>query len=621
MSNIKSSGVIEYYENKIKEFTSVIIDKKLNDLFDNIDRYLNVITTTLKYNWFCKYYPTLVKKTVFNIYRADTDYDYFYEKQFEDYAYTVKWVFTEQGCKDCSCLATYPLSKNCSNIDGPKRLQNGLITCQPQCFINDQYIGYNPLYGTWSESICIRRDPELMKFFIDASLRSDPTGRDKYSMRITFPNNTREIEVHVDDAYCDQFGLVYDATRGSCETTNNNFSYAITFITGESLMKMYRLGENQMSLIADRMIQWASHSQNLQKEYFTELKTREQAMIEWMSSENNSIDVYKLQIPFQFSTHDSSLTTGPIIINLSTNPDTKLKSENYSKNVSSQKIVNKMSTSLRYKVDAIGQFIENAAPEIGAAFLIDKTTNKIRQKIVKFEPVLKRLVPLVTNNAIESNVSKLVTTAAMRQMVKTTTITAISVSLATKIIVGTLKAGNILMAVGGIIDLAFNFLWDPINLTPKPLNDENIKKIIQETTVQNVFPIELTPEIAWDEYYRKNMDIEEYSLIYLKAAFTYVKHRTFDHDLGIIPDTQPKHIIKNNHLPMANFEVEKIKSVLSRTCILSTCLYVIAPYNIVIYLLTLFIVFISTIQTKIAVNNYFSLNKYNINNNNIAYII
>lgn len=614
MSNDNFSKITNYCETKIKNLTEIIIDKNLNDLSNELDKYLNEITTSLIYNSFCKYYPSLAAKTELNIYLANIKYNYFYEPQFKDYAYVIKWTFTKQGCEDCSCLANYPLSKTCYSTDGPKRLQNNLVVCQPQCFVNKQQDQPNTLFGTWSGSKCIRRDTELIKFFTDASLRSDPSNRDKYTMQIKFPDNTREIEVHVDSVYCDQFGLVYDATKGSCETTNNIFSYAISFITGESLVKVYRLGENQMSKIADRMIQWASYSKP-QDEYFTELKTREQAISEWWSE--ISPPAQTIEIPFRFSTHETR--PGPVKINSSYNSDTSLiPRKTYEMN--DKKVDNQQTEkSIRYTVDTIGQFIEENAPEFGIAYIIDKTLNKTRRKIIELEPLLKRLAPSVTQNIMESNINRIITTAAMRQMVKTSTMIAISSSLATRITVGTLRAGNILLAVGGIIDLVVHFLWDPIHLTLKPLDDNAVKQIIQNTTVQNIFPVELTPEIAWNEYYGKYMNTEEYSMAYLKAAFVYVQHRTFDHNTAIISHPIRKQIVNADHLPMAKFEIKEIKYTIFYSCVLSICLYTILHNDIVIFILVFYIILITTIQVKMSIKHYFSSDDYI--KRNVAYII
>lgn len=615
------NSVIFQYRDKIKEFNKTIIDKKLNDLGDNLDKYLDVVTTTLKYNLFLHFYPSLVSKSIFNIYKANSDYDYFYEKDFEDYAYVVKWTFTEQGCVDCSCLNTYPFSKTCSASDGPKLLNNGLVACQPQCFVNAQYNNYNPLYGTWSGTTCIRRDTELLKFFTDASMRSNPTGRDKYSMKIKFPDSSREIEVHVDDTYCKQFGLVYDSTKGSCETTNNNLSYTISFLTGESILKIYRLGENQMSSITDRMIQWASRTTGSVTEY-TEIKDHKQALSEWMAVNNDSVSDLTLQIPFRFSTYESHTTS--IKINVTNRPDINdispiSPNNNNNKNTQSAK---NDSVSLRYKVDTLGQFIIDSSPEVGAAVVIDQTTNELRRKIVELEPLIKRLAPTVTQKPIDSVVSKIITNASIRQMAKTSAIS--SMSMATRMAAGTLRMGNIVMAVGGILDIAFTFLWDPINLTQRPLDDEIIKHTIQETTAKNKFSIELTPEIAWDEYYGRDIiiDEEQCSLTYLKAAFAYVKHRKIDHDIVIVSDDNLINFNLGNdikHLPLADTKLKKIKYTTIHHCILSACFYSVAPYNITIYLLTILIFCIATLGIRTAVKEYFSGNRYIMNN--IAYII
>lgn len=84
---------------------------------------------------------------------------------------------------------------------------------------------------------------------------------------------------------------------------------------------------------------------------------------------------------------------------------------------------------------------------------------------------------------------------------------------------------GVISIVGPVLDLFWSTCWDPLHMTFKPLDDDDLRRIIQTGAVQmwkDSVPLEYTPEYAWDSYY--GQDVEHAGIMYSTISLAIAEY-------------------------------------------------------------------------------------------------
>lgn len=288
--------------------------------------------TLLLYKTCFDKYKHLIGGTSLRIRRATQD-DYRYDATLNDLALIVNWSFERGGCKNVSCVGTYPPGKSCALTDKPFGLLTGknvyernnnyfpediIDVCAPQCFHlksasaakdtltiaakhNAKDISFPPTLVWNDQTNACQYDvsPGIMKLFLDPSSRLSDTYsplRDDVIFTLarerlaTFPE-TKVTVGRVNQPYCSQFQMdvVNDKESVSLDPTfTNNMcdlskaEHVLSWFTGTSLIRMVKMGHDELSILLKKAIR--ARSSDIQTYQTSEARFA-------------SVDAWRAQVP------------------------------------------------------------------------------------------------------------------------------------------------------------------------------------------------------------------------------------------------------------------------------------------------------------------------------------
>jgi len=364
-------------------------------------------------------------------------------------------------------------------------VSDNVIACQPACYAVRGII--NPNYGRWIAGKCVNIDTHTLAIIQDAALRPDPSGRDTHTIRVEFPEASRQFVAHVDGDYCKQFGMVLSDHQ--CSTTDGVVGSIVSFFTGDSLIKMYRLGTD----------------------------VTEDAIVKFISNRNATSN-FKSTVPEYMKSHSawkSNSMRGPAGQPIDTPVSLRrmgVIDEN--REWVDGKIVfrrRKRRDAARRMFDSIANDVINNPYNVVTGIMVDHVISATKRHVMTLKKIatagsatlLKKYGSLATVNAIQSAAIRHAAVDAVAA--QTGKMIAMSVRLSSAALTGV----GLISIVGPVLDLFWSTCWDPLHMTFKPLNDGDLKRIIQTGAVQmwqNSVPLEYTPEYAWDSYYGQDID-------------------------------------------------------------------------------------------------------------------
>lgn len=251
----------------------------------------------------CFEFPHLIGGTTLTIRRASQDFYRYPDELFDD-ALHVEWRFLASGCANVSCQGVYPPGKMCTERDQPfglltganlytrvadYRSENVMNVCQPAChnlkarragaatasailLKNDD--NAVPPTLVWNETAgqCqYDTSPEATRFLVDpvarlsdnySPLRDDVVFSASRQQLATFPEILTTVG-RVDESYCRQFqmSLEKDTDSASLDPHFVNRKCAlseaesiVSWITGRSLIQLYKLGSDELGHLVERAI-------------------------------------------------------------------------------------------------------------------------------------------------------------------------------------------------------------------------------------------------------------------------------------------------------------------------------------------------------------------------------
>lgn len=423
--------------------------------------------------------------TTTTIRAADPHEDYLYDDSFRDRAFVIEWKFTRQGCDSAGCFPFYTPARTCSRDDAPRVVHPAITACAPACFAVPNTM--NPFYSRWAGTKCITVDAGTVAFFIDPALRADATGRDKYTMTVEFPDDTREFIVNVDEDYCRQFGMAYDAAHGECTTTNTAAGAVVSFFTGDSLVKMFRLGADGISEFFVSLLSRARNDpgHTTDRTGYEITESAERARERWIAVQNTDDTGRRDPIAVPVSLNKLGIGTGGYWT------DGRVHFVRARRSV--------YDTKVRPLVDQISYDLINHPMNVAGGFAIDHAVGQAKKYVVR----LKR--KLMINTRVMSELEKRAASSAIRQM----TIDRVAVemgrmiTLSARLSTAALSVVGLVTIIGPALDLFFATCWDPMNMNFRPISNADARAIIQTAAVNmwRTEPLEFLPEYAWDNYY------------------------------------------------------------------------------------------------------------------------
>lgn len=560
---------------------------------ESLDNYIKNVKTAVKRNLFIQKYAHIHTNT--SIRMADPDTDYIYDESFRDRAFIIDWKFSREGCDAASCFPLYKPASTCTIDTKPIQTHPTITSCGPACFAVRGVI--NPFYARWINTKCINMDAGVIAFFLDPALRANPTGRDSYTMTVKFPNESREFVATVDSGYCRQFGMVYDSVNGQCDTTSSSAGYVVSFFTGESLIKIFRLGANHIDDFFVSLLSRA-RSDAIENETnpTTTTETAEEIRQKWISTTGVPLPV--LDIPISL-TKLGIITDGDIW----TNGTVTHRSVRTKRNVES---VYDKSRSL---FDKISDDIIKSPYSVIGGFAVDHVITRAKKYIIQ----LKK--NLLINTRIMSTVEKRVASSVIRHMTidRVVVETGKMVTLSAKLSTAALSAVGLISIIGPVLDLFWAMCWDPLYMTFRPMSDADARKIIQTAAVNKwkTDPVEFLPENAWDNYYgatEKKYDEIMYGTL-TQATMDYIKSRTVSAMGSQISNEQlfDDRVLNYDTMPSFCMRLRELRNVTTVLSIMGGCMvFVIEKW---------FIIFVVIVVISIILNLkiYHTIRDYNKN--------
>lgn len=622
----------------------------------SLNTYLYNVNLLLKRKFYDKYYKQSNNDTLTIISSADPKKDYYFEQSFKDYAFRIDWKYTNTGCDGSVCFPYYRPKKICLPNDKTVMLNKDIAACQPSCYgtyVKSSRI--NPIYGKWVNGKCINYNAETIAFFLDPELRPDPTGRDNYSMHITFPNDTREFSIKIDEEYCNQFGMVLENHK--CSVTNTSPGYFVSFFIGDSMIKLFKLGYNYTSsvmydLLVTRRADYKYSDTIPVPNYYTrrakndklKLVTDKNVYDNTVGFVNKSIIIPSLYKHFGISSDDIRFVNGKpvkstIMIDTRTfdtvNADNMLHSI-YSAENETDKQHNPIYATdggkIRNVIDNTMMGIESNANMIMGTIAMDYAIQSTLKHVKNFRSIIenspKHIIELLEKN---SKIKNVILSHAMNYMIRDRVIveTGKMIALSTRLSISAISVVGLLSVVGPLFDVFWELCWDPFKLTINPLDDETISKIINRAASSSwkTEPLEITPEYMWDNYYGVDIDnLAEVTYTNVVAVSIYIQHRTISWDGTIYNDTTHLNDIKQyymnskaNSLLYNNVdELDRLRKFIPKAILLFTGLQFNSLFNfnylfiiIIMYaLITLYIYFITINKLNIYTNNNYNKFKY-----------
>lgn len=222
--------------------------------------------------------------------RPATLNDYYFTKEFRDFAIMVELTFGKDGCEKCRCNPVFPRKKKCTIINSTLLFKSGNnehTACEPACFslYNENYMPF----VRWSKKFtaCLNDDIQHYRYGVDDTIRQDPervipwvnnigTGFDSTIDYDTDGYEYRRFKIN--KQYCKALCLSYDHVNNKCY--ESNIQSGIKFFISDSL---YRFSGLAVDLITE-----GKNSLDVrlnENEIITDPKNIPRLFLEW---ENNS---------------------------------------------------------------------------------------------------------------------------------------------------------------------------------------------------------------------------------------------------------------------------------------------------------------------------------------------
>lgn len=572
---------------------------------ESLDNYIKNVKTAVKRNLFIQKYANI--HTITTVSLADPDTDYIYDESFRDRAFKIEWKFSREGCDAASCFPLYKPASTCTIDTKPMQIHPTITSCGPACFAVPGVI--NPFYARWINTKCINMDAGVIAFFLDPALRANPTGRDSYTMTVKFPNESREFVATVDAGYCNQFGMVYDSVNGQCDTTSSTAGYVVSFFTGESLIKIFRLGTNHVDDFFVSLLSRARGDAKNETEPATN-ETADDIRKKWISNTGGNDASPILDIPISLSklgiAEGDTWTNGTVV----------------RRSARSKRNVGSVYDESRALFDKVSDDILKSPYDIVGGFAVDHAITRAKKYIIQ----LKR--NLLINTRAMSEIEKRVASSVIRHMTidRVVVETGKMISLSAKLSTAALSAVGLVSIIGPVLDLFWTMCWDPLYMTFRPMTDADAKKIIQTAAVNKWKnePMEFLPENAWDNYYgsgEKKYDEIMYDTL-TRATMEYIKSRTVSAMGSRISDEQPfdDRVLNYDTMPSLCMRLRELHSITAVLLTMGGCMiFAIEKW---------FIAFIVIVVVSMVLNLkiYHTVRDYNKNMNNslmdkVEYII
>lgn len=555
------------------------------------------VKTVVKRNLFVQKYKHL--RTTTTIRAADPHDDYIYEDAFRDRAFVAEWKFTPDSCERAGCFPLYTPARTCQPDTPPKRVHPSITACGPACYAVSGAM--NPFYSRWAGTKCITMDAAAIAFFIDPALRADPTGRDSYTMTVRFPpNETREFVATVDAGYCDQFGMVYDTAMGSCETTNSTAGAVVSFFTGESLIKMFRLSTDGAEEFFASLISRSDLTHRLAGADTTDTGTSAAAAREqWLRTQPGAAATTNDVIATPVSLSALGLNApGDVWTDTGGGGVTNRGSSKRSKRSTS-------SENVRSFVDKVADdLIKNPQNTVGGivgGVVTDHAVTRAKKYIVQLKKTL------LINTSAMTDIERRVASTVVRRMTidRVAVETGKMIALSARLSTAALSTVGIVSVIGPILDLFWATCWDPLNMTFRPMSNADAKRFIQTAAVEKwkTEPIEFLPEYAWDNYYA---DESADSVVYAeltRAVIEYVKHRTTT-AMGSNLVTYDQQILNYDTMPGLCMKLRELRNIAVTACAASVLLTVAIEKLFIVYIVGLCVTAVLSLKIYNAVHDY-----------------
>lgn len=567
--------------------------------------YVKNVKTIVKRNFFIKHYGHL--QTTTKIRRANSKTDYLYDESFNDKAFVVDWKFTDNGCTAAVCFPFYKPASTCKPDTHAHNISDNVIACQPACYALSGIL--NPNYARWIDHKCVNIDARAVAIMQDAALRPNPTGRDTYTIRVDFPDASRQFVAHVDADYCNQFGMIL--SEHQCKTTEGTMGYVVSFFTGESLIKMYRLstdraGEAIMKFISSRESNTKSTFTNTVPEYMNSIKS-------WKSNVAATNQNEDLQMPI-------SLNRLGIIDDNREWIDGKIVFKR------------KRRETVRQVVDnVVNDVIENPY-DLVSGIMVDHVISAAKKHVTKLKKIAESNSDVLLRKYVNGSIISHIQSATIKHMTADVVATQTSkmIAISSRLSTAALTGVGILSIVGPVLDLFWATCWDPMHMTFKPLDDNDLRNIIQTSAVnmwKNAVPLEYTPEYAWDNYYGRDIDIEEIMYTTISVAIAeYVSSIKSTAMGSSIINTNAEHfydtVINYPTLPDVVKRALELRNLSWNLTIVGTCMMTVMRVTMAKFLCIMVIVTILLVyKTFNSISEYYKNMGYDYDMSTASYII